>query len=150
MPAVSVRVPWRVEPTAAEMPVQVAVTVTGLLLMGIVGVPELELLPELVLLDELELLELLTDILEHGWPARVILAIPTLLIGPGFITWSVRVFVEMLYWALTICTLAAPVVLARNVVYIYHPTATAITIIIANSIASSIEVRPFISSKNVL
>jgi hypothetical protein len=39
---------------------------------------------------------------------------------------------------------------ARNVVYMYQPTATAITIIIASNIASSIDVRPFIGVEHLL
>ena len=70
--------------------------------------------------------------------------IPTLLTGPGLITVSVRVLVPALYWADTTCSLGLLDVDARNVVYMYQPTATAITIIIASSIASSIDVRPFI------
>jgi len=42
------------------------------------------------------------------------------------------------------------VVDATNVVYIYQPTATAITIIIASSIASSIDVRPFIGVEHLV
>jgi hypothetical protein len=46
----------------------------------------------------------------------------------------------------TTLSLGVPEVAARNVVYIYQPTATAITITIANIIASSIEVSPRITA----
>jgi len=86
--------------------------------------------------------------LVHDCPFRYMALIPTLLTGPGLTTVSVKVpelfEVPGLYLADTICILGLLDVDARNVVYMYQPTATAITIIIASSIASSIDVRPFI------
>jgi len=83
-------------------------------------------------------------------PFRYIAAIPTLLTGPGLTTVILSVCLVLLYTADTICSVGLFDVDARSVVYIHHPTATAITIIIASSIASSIDVRPFIGVEYLL
>ena len=87
---------------------------------------------------------------EHDVPFKNTFVMVTVAAGPGLDTTSFKVLLADMNVACDTISLACADVEATNVVYMYQPTATAITIIIANSIANSIEVSPFIRSLNDL